>query len=134
MSFRTVELSSFEEYLRECYPETGNSLEEEDRDARLSRFPHVVMLKVAFPELDFANRWCWQQFGPYHGECQESYSEYRTCRLAEPHSHHGTWAYYFFEKIDYDFGFCEWYFTNRGHFERFLANVENINWGESYPK
>ena len=78
MSYRTVILSSFEEYLAS----TDDSLEERaeqerDRDERLSRFPYAVMLKVSFPELDFANRWCWQQFGPRDGKCTQHDSDYR---------------------------------------------------------
>jgi len=69
MSYRTVEVSTFDEYLAS----EGDSFEvraaeEVDRRDRLSRFPYSVVLKVSYPELDFANRWCWQNFGPSDGE------------------------------------------------------------------
>jgi hypothetical protein len=135
MSYKTAVLSSFEDYL----DSGGDSSEEcaaqsRDRDKRLARFPHFVMLQVAFPELDYANRWCWQQFGPSDGECTQRYSEYRVCALAEPHSHVGTWTWHWFVKTDYDFGFNEWYFAEQADRERFLANLAEINWGEHYPK
>ena len=41
---------------------------------------------------------------------------------------------YWFVKTDYNFGFNEWYFTEQGDQECFLANVDQINWGEKYPK
>ena len=135
MSIRTVESSSFDEYLAS----DDDSLEdraaqEVDRNNRLSRFPHSVMLKVSFPEMDFANRWCWQNFGPCDGECTQRHSEYRVCDRNEPHSHMGKWASHFYVKTDYDFGFNEWYFAEGADRDRFLANVDNINWGENFPK
>jgi len=135
MSHRTVVLSSYQEYLAKG----DDSLEERaaqtlDRDKRLLRFPHSVMLEVSYPELDFANRWCWQNFGPGDGECLQRHSEYRVCDLSEPHSHVGKWTSHWFVKTDYDFGFNEWYFAEIADYKQFLANVENINWGEHYPK
>jgi hypothetical protein len=93
MSHRTVVPSTFEEYLAS----DDDSLEERaaqeaNRNGRLSRFPYSVMLKVSFPELDFANRWCWQTFGPSDGECTQRFSEYRVCDRTEPHSHVGKWT------------------------------------------
>lgn len=59
MSFRSVHLSDYLSYLKIAYPD-GESLDRaqdaEEREIRLARFPHAVMLQVAFPELDFANR------------------------------------------------------------------------------
>ena len=101
---------------------------------RLTRFPYSVMLQVAYPELDFANRWCWQHFGPPHGECLQFQSEYCACDVEPKHCHMGVWTEFWFAKTDYNFGFNEWYFMEKSHFERFLASVPSINWGEHYPK
>ncbi|WP_442485513.1 hypothetical protein [Aeoliella sp. SH292] len=135
MSHQTVEASSFEEYLAS----DDDSLEdraaqEVDRNERLSRFPYSVMLKVAFPERDFANRWCWQHFGPCDGECTQQYSEYRACHRNESHSHVGNWTSHWFVKTDYNFGFSEWYFAESVDRDRFVANVDSVNWGEHFPK
>jgi hypothetical protein len=135
MSHRTVEVSRFEDYLAS----EDDSLEDcatEDvaRKERLSSFPHSVMLKVSFPELDFANRWCWRNFGPCDGECTQRCSEYRICERAGPHLHVGKWASHWFVKTDYDFGFNEWYFAESADRDLFVANVDKINWGEHYPK
>jgi hypothetical protein len=133
MSIRTVVASSFEEYLASNDDLIEDrAAQEVDRQSRLSRFPYSVMLKVSFPELDFANRWCWQNFGPSDGECLQRYSEYRVCDCTEPHSHIGKWTSHFFVKTEYDFGFNEWYFAERVDRDLFNANVDKINWGERF--
>jgi hypothetical protein len=135
MSHRTVVLSSFEEYFASDDDSAEwRAAEEVERNQRLSRFPHSVMLKVSFAELDFANRWCWQNFGPCDGECLERYSEYRACNRSEPHSHVGKWTWHWFVKTDYNFGFNEWYFAESVDRDLFLASVDQINWGENFPK
>lgn len=135
MSHRTVVASSFEEYLaNEDFSTEFRAAEEVDRAARLTRFPYSVMLKVSFPELDFANRWCWQHFGPSDGECIQRDAEYRACDRTEPHSHVGKWTSYWLEKTDYDFGFNEWYFAEGADRDLFVANIAKINWGEHYSK
>jgi hypothetical protein len=135
MSYRSIVLSNFEEYLRESEgsPESRTA-EELDRKQRMSRFPHAIMLQVSFPELDFANRLCWQHLGPNEGECNQLSSEYRVCDLTEPHSHDGLWMSHWFEKTAYNFGFNEWYFAKQTDSDWFLASVDKINWGEHYPK
>ena len=135
MSYRTVILSSFEEYLASTCDAPEDVAEQTcDRNELLLRFPYAVMLQVSFPELDFTDRWCWQQFGPSDGKCMQCQSEYCACPLSEPHSHSGKWTRHWFEKTDYDFGFNEWYFALQADRECFLANVPKINWGENYPK
>ncbi|MGC4005709.1 MAG: hypothetical protein QM811_22345 [Pirellulales bacterium] len=135
MNHRTVELSSYANYIADCEM-SGEEFHSEDllRQERLSKYPFAVMLMVSFPELDFANRWCWQCFGPADGECMQRYSEYRTCEIAKAHSHDGVWTWHFFKKTDYDFGFTEWYFAKEEHATQFLENIEHINWGEKFPK
>ncbi|WP_156397947.1 MULTISPECIES: hypothetical protein [unclassified Duganella] len=100
----------------------------------MKRFPFAVMLKVSYPELDFANRWCWKNFGPCDGECTQAQSEYQVCLESGPHDHSGNWTSYWFEKTDYDFGFNEWYFVNSVDRDRFIAILDEINWGENYAK
>ena len=135
MSHRTVVASSFEEYLASDDDSVEErAAQEVDRKERLSRFPHAVMLKVSFPELDYANRWCWQNIGPSHGECTQHCSEYRVCDRTGPHSHTGKWVSHWFVKTDYDFGFNEWYFAENADRDLFVANVDEINWGEHFPK
>jgi hypothetical protein len=45
-----------------------------------AQFPYRVVVECDFPEWDVANRWCWQNFGPRHGECS-SQREYAACPL-----------------------------------------------------
>jgi hypothetical protein len=135
MSHRTVVPSSFVEYLAsEDDSVEERAAQEADRNQRLSRFPYSVMLELSFAELDFANRWCWQHFGPSDGECLERYSEYSACKLAERHSHIGKWTWHWFVKTDYNYGFNEWYFSEAADRDFFVASVDQINWGEHYPK
>lgn len=127
--------SSFEEYLAICDASDDERAEEHfARQARMLRFPFAVMLQVSYPELDFVDRWCWHHFGPSNGECTQRDSEYRVCDRAEPHSHSGRWVSHWFRKIDYDFGFNEWYFAASTDRDVFLANVDEFNWGEHFPK
>jgi hypothetical protein len=92
------------------------------------------MLQVSFPEMDFADRWCWQRFGPRDGECIQHGSEYPVCAIEGRHSHTGKWTSHWFAKTDYNFGFNEWYFAEESAREQFLASVSEINWGENFPK
>jgi hypothetical protein len=133
MIHRTALPSSFEAYLAsEDYAPEIRIEEERERACRLSRFPYGVTLQVSFPELDFANRWCWQHFGPSDGDCLQRQSDYPACDVAEPHSHTGSWMWYWLAKTDYNFGFCEWYFSEQLDRDSFLASVGEINWGEKY--
>jgi len=135
---RTAVLSNFDSYLASEYPPTtagaAEAIEEElrDRQQRLAQFPYAVVLQVAFPELDYANRWCWQQFGPADGVCLEKYSEYPSCRFEGAHSHKGNWLTHWLVKTDYDFGYNEWCFSQANDRDRFLAVFPDINRGERW--
>jgi len=135
-NIRTATLSSFEEYLTFEYTDETEcrAVEVQERMARLESFPYSVVLQVAYPELDFANRWCWQQFGAPNGACLDKQSEYSTCELEEPYEHKGMWFSYWLGKTDYDFGYNEWNFQMRSDLDRFLEFISEINWGENYPK
>ena len=139
--YRTVIISSYDAYLESEYPASSSNAsqeeraaEDEQRNVRLSRFLYPVMLELSFPELDFANRWCWENIGAADGECNQSSSEYPACTLWSPHSHGGQWMRYWFVKTHYNFGFNEWYFAVRSHRDRFWDRVPSFNWGEHYPK
>lgn len=140
MTHRTAVLSDFSAYLESEYPQGKGHLDAaraealEDRASRLAVFPHSVVLQAAYPELDFANRWCWSHFGPPHGPCHDKYSEYRTCELDQPHTHEGTWTTHWLAKTDYDFGFNEWCFLESAQLELFVSFVPELSWGEHYPK
>jgi hypothetical protein len=130
---RTLEISSFDAYLSECSNPVEYALsDQESRMERIQRFPFAVMLKVSYPELDFANRWCWGRFGPCDGMCAQSASEYRACFDDSSHTHLGAWTSHWFEKTSYDFGFNEWYFASGEDRDFFLATLDEINWGENY--
>lgn len=134
MTHQTAKLSTFDAYLK-----TGGDTVAEQHDQHrerqqiLDRFPYPLMLELSFPELDFANRWCWQHFGPSHGEYFQKHSLYRMCAADFPHCHIGSWSYRWFVKTDYDFGFNEWYFSNASERDLFLKFVPDINWGENFP-
>jgi hypothetical protein len=140
MTNRTVVPSDYDTYLEDVYPRASKgwaearAVDRQERQVRLAEFPHAVVLQVAFPEMDFANRWCWQQFGPAHGECFQAGSEYPACNLPSPHSHEGSWKSEFLAKTDYDFGFNEWYFKQKEDLDRFIEFVPQINWGERWQK
>jgi hypothetical protein len=125
----------------------------QQRTERLSDFPYSVVVETSFAEYDFANRWCWQNFGPSHGECEQQSSAYPACPLVlatedqgphlyglsiqahqkiAPHHHQGCWLVYWYGKTDYDYGFCEYHFANESSRDQFLAAVPTFGWGESY--
>lgn len=56
------------------------------------------------------------------------------CDAPEPHAHQGTWCCRWLVKTDYDFGFCEWYYSILEDKDCFLTFVPTINWGENFPK
>ena len=135
MMYRTLVLSSIERYMA-CDDDSfeERTVQDRERDERLLRFPYPLMLELAFAEMDFANRWCWQHFGPMDGECTQKYSEYRVCSDETPHRHAGRWTTHWFVKTDYNFGFNEWYFSEEADRDLFLASLPKISWGEHYPK
>ena len=138
MTYRTIVVSSYEKYLEFAETEpTSNAervTEDNERRSRISRFPYFLMLELAFAELDFANRWCWENFGPADGDCDQSYSEYPACAVKSPHHHTGRWMTHWYVKTEYNFGFNEWYFMEESSFNRFRDAVPLFNWGDLYPK
>ena len=140
MTHRTVLHANYDDYLEFVYPAAlansanARAAEMQERQLRLAAFPYCVLLQVAFAELDFANRWCWQQFGPAHGECLQASSEYPACAVRTPHSHEGRWLTDWLAKTDYNFGFNEWYFAQQTDRDRFAEFVPLISWGENFPK
>jgi hypothetical protein len=131
-------LVTFEDFLAEVYPigdpesTTGRATEIEERKMRMEAFPYDLVLQLAYPQMDFANQWCWEHFGPEHGECQQRFSEYPVCREPGHHTHEGQWLTHWLAKTDYDFGFNEWYFAQEADRDLFLKFVPNISWGENY--
>ncbi len=138
MTYRTARLSSFEEYLERTDESAEEMMEARTlRVATLRRFGWPVTLELAYPEMDFAIRWCWETLGPQHGECFHRragvrHSDYPACMIETPHSHDGRWTVRWFVKTDYDFGFAEWYFTTEADRDRFLRFEPEIHWGEKY--
>ncbi|MGL4465675.1 MAG: hypothetical protein ACRDD1_20625 [Planctomycetia bacterium] len=140
MTVRTVLPADYIAYLESEFPAQSDgavaarAADAEERRVRLAAFPFSVMLQVAYPELDYANRWCWRQFGPAHGECWQSSSVYPACDLPEPHAHVGRWLTHWLAKTDYDFGFNEWYFASEPDRDRFVEFIPHLHWGERYAK
>ena len=130
MTHRTLQLSSIENYLK--YEGDPDAIRE--REVHLQQFPYAVMFEMAYPELDFALRWCWKCFGAMDGECLQKQSEYRVCPDEVAHRHNGRWTSYWFVKTNYNFGYNEFYFSKKVDFDYFIAHLSEINWGEHYPK
>lgn len=120
--------------MKQIEPEEGKAEEIRDREARLQRFPHAVMLELAYPELDFAMRWCWEHFGPMDGECLQAWSEYRVCMLDGSHLHEGKWTSYWVFKTAYNYGFNEFYFADQADHALFCDHLSEFSWGERYSQ
>ena len=131
-------LVTFKAFLDEIYPidkvdsAAARTAETEERKARLAAFPYSVILELSYPQMDFATRWCWQQFGPAHGKCEQYSSEYPACHEKGGHSHSGKWCTHWLEKTNYDFGFNEWLFAEQADQSRFLEFIPGITFGEDY--
>jgi len=148
---KSMKISNLDEYLQ-IEPLDDPA----ERDQLHVRFLHGVVVECDFPEWDVANRWCWQNCGPRHGECS-SQPQYATCPVILPteriektnwggqqlelkryssvpvHHHVGIWTTYWFGKTDYDHGFGEFCFSNENDLAKFLEFVPQVDWGENYP-
>jgi hypothetical protein len=135
VTHRTLELTTFEDYSACCLTDSLAANEVSlKRQAHLAQFPHQVMLLLSYAEVDFVERWCWQHLGPMDGECMQYQSEYRVCQEGANHSHSGKWLRYWHEKIDYNYGYCEYYFSELHDKDAFTMEIPKFNWGENYPK
>jgi hypothetical protein len=135
MTHQTLFISSFEKYVAtECASAEIAGDEMRNRQVRLQRFPYSVVVELSYPELDFAERWCWQNFGPADGDCMQRYSNYRMCLEGASHTHSGKWLRHWLAKTDYDFGYCEFHFSDQANQVAFLAQVSSFNWGEDFAK
>ena len=127
-----VSVVEFADYLRECLPPVQWPEAEAERDTWRQRLPYSLVVKLFYPQLDFAERWCWLTFGECFGECLQRQSEYPSCFEPLPHCHNGRWRARWLEKAGYDFGYCEWLFAEEEAFRRFAAFVPEIGFGEHY--
>ena len=105
----------------------------QERDSLLKIYPFSIILALCYPQIDFADRWCNQQFGFSNGECHDSYSEYQICQLDAPHCHLGVWRTKWWEKVGYDYSYNEYFFENKSDFDKFITFLPQICFGENYP-
>lgn len=128
MDFNAVIHTDFDAFL---YASGESVLElqrlEREREKIRGRFPFAVMLEASYDNQDVANRWCYQNFGPRFGECIEKYSRHPNCDIDVPHSHSGIWTSEWYEKMDYDYGFNEWYFSSQENSDQFIQFVHTMN-------
>lgn len=163
--YKKIHLSTYEEYVgykdrtKQYRTDAQNISQEsffqvklEKRKNNLIIFPFSAVLQGAYPEHDYATRWCWQKYGSPQTECcMESYSEYPSCpevlaterfdddgdraySKVKDHSHIGCWTHEWVGKTGYDYGFSEFYFKAQSDLDSFLAAVETFNFGENYAK
>lgn len=95
-------------------------------------YPHSIILALFYPQMDFADRWCWQQFGSPQGVCSDRYSEYPSCTETGEHQHTGKWQTHWWGKVGYDFGYNEYFFAQQADYEAFCAFIPQICFGELY--
>ncbi len=137
---------------------------QDKRDEAIRRFPFTVITEYFYPVGDFADRWCWQNFGPMDcKECGEHYSEYPGCpqvlaiqeykirksytdkdgkvheydfhtRDPGKHGHEGNWTIVWLGKTGYDYGFGEWYFKNEADRDKFVEAIPSFGVGENYAE
>lgn len=177
--YKKIHIASYDDYLkkenyhRDCAVKNNQDMASYDkmlsdkarnRQEVLLKFPYSVVLQGVYPEHDFVDRWCWQNFGPRNGPCTDGvHSEYTGCpivlateyvskyswkdkdgkehsgeeicyRDVERHSHEGTWQSIWLIKTGYDYGLGEYCFSSEEDRDRFLAAVPTFNLGEKYVK
>ena len=86
-----VSVVEFADYLRECLPPVQWPEAEAERDTWRQRLPYSLVVKLFYPQLDFAERWCRHTFGGCFGECLQRQPEYPSCFEPLPHCHNGRW-------------------------------------------
>jgi hypothetical protein len=150
-------ISSYEKFIAE-YDKTWN---EDKRAEAISKFPYTIVVESSYPVLDYAHRWCWQNFGPYEcKECGEHCSEYPACpkvlaiqeykikksytkdgvvheydfhtRNPGKHGHEGIWTTVWLGKTGYDYGFSEYYFEKEEDRDKFKLAIPTFGLGENY--
>lgn len=105
-----------------------------------------------YEEINTAKKWCWENFGEIDiNKCDEYFEDNPVCPVAikahqlrkeQPifdadtiifdgvsatnHSHTGKWSTLWYGKIDYDYGFLEFFFKKEEDMRRFQDIVENL--------
>ena len=97
-----------------------------------SDWPYSLVVKLFYPQLDFAERQYRHTFGGCFGECLQRQSEYPSCFEPLPHCHNGRWRARWLAKTGYDFGYCEWLFAEEEACRCLAACVPEIGFGEHY--
>lgn len=134
--------------------------QERDQERRdlLAVFPYSVVAEGFYSEHDYATRWCWQHISPKNGLCDSYQSDYLALssvleteflehtfyrgnewfhkRYWEPaeHAHQGEWAYLWFGKTDYDYGFGEYYFAQDTDRAKFVEAFPAFTWDEAWNR
>ncbi len=128
----TVSMVEFADYLHGCVPPVQWPEAEAERDTWRQRLPYSLVVKLFYPQLDFAERQYRHTFGGCFGECLQRQSEYPSCFEPLPHCHNGRWRARRLAKAGYDFGYCEWLFAEEEACRCLAACVPEIGFGEHY--
>jgi len=122
-----LKVVSLADYLDETDESRAELIERfKDRELRSCLFPHSVMLKITLQQLTLASRWCFEKWGLPEGPCYESYSADSVdpyCKDESDHFHMGDWAWNFYVKTDYDYGFSEWSVKQQSQLQEFREMV-----------
>lgn len=152
-----MDISTYEEWQKEEGYEPNS-----ERSELLARFPYTVVATGYYPEHDYACRWCWQNIGPADGPCRD-FGEYPGCplvletkrvergvsldsngkeyawkrtRYTNPgdHRHEGEWTFLWIDKVDYDYGYGEYFFAKEADRARFISAFPSFTWSESWDE
>jgi hypothetical protein len=115
-------------------------------------FPHSIIVSADYEEIHTAKKWCWDNFGEIKiSKCEEYFEENPVCPIAikahelrkiesifsidtviiddvsvVDHSHNGRWSILWYGKIDYDYGFWEFFFKKEEDKIKYQNNVEKL--------
>lgn len=123
-----------------------------DREKLILNFPYSVLITADYEEINTAKKWCWENFGEVHiDKCDEYSKDSPICPIAikahqlrkeQPiydmdtvvidgvsvtnHSHTGKWSTLWYGKIDYDYGYIEFFFKKEEDRSKFESTVESL--------
>lgn len=131
-----------------AYPDEDIRKVRDRRKSLRSRFPYVITVVGGHEEHDDCTFWLWSNVGPEDGPCKEGESFNPACTVAQAfrpqhkceqtgklyygfadneevpeHDHEGEWLAVYIRKTSYDYGYCDYGFTDAASADKFRSWV-----------
>lgn len=98
-----------------------------EREDSLKTFPHSIIVEGDTTEIDQAIMWCVKFIGQPDLTSDLVYLKNSTGELKEiKRFKEGNWKSFFYGKVNYDYGFCEFFFKEKKSLEKFQGEVPHF--------